>query len=74
MWSVTGISVISIPGISMADEFVYQAIETLDHVGYLKIEERAFARPPTLRLFLMWGDILHALAREVPIGTSISRD
>ena len=44
----------------MVDEFGYQAIETLDHVGYLKIEERAFARPPTLRLFLMWGHIPHA--------------
>ena len=48
----------------MVDEFVYQAIETLGHVGYLKIEERAFARPPTLRLFLMWWDIPHATCQR----------
>ena len=53
----------------MVDEFGYQAIETLDHVGYLKIEERAFARPPILRLFLMWGHIPHCpLPEGFPSG------
>ena len=57
----------------MVDEFGYQAIETLDHVGYLKIEERAFACPPTLRLFLMWGHIPHTPCQMAPLWTPLFR-